>query len=76
MERIEVEAETMISDFGADAYFETRRIYRQQSSLRPISLGRLERSDCASSTVKATRSSVDREPIAARDHEGCSFRAA
>jgi hypothetical protein len=32
MERIEVEAETMISDFGADAYFEARRREHESSS--------------------------------------------
>ena len=32
MERIEVEAETMISDFGADAYFEARRKEHEASS--------------------------------------------
>ena len=31
MERIEVEAETMISDFGVDAYFEARR-----RNIRPV----------------------------------------
>src|ERR1700738_5317351 len=32
MERIEVEAETMIGDFGADAYFEARRREHESSS--------------------------------------------
>ena len=32
MERIEVEAETMISDFGADAHFEARRKEHEASS--------------------------------------------
>jgi hypothetical protein len=32
MERIEVEAETMIRDFGADAYFEARRREHESSS--------------------------------------------
>ncbi len=32
MERIEVEAETMISDFGTDAYFEARRKEHEASS--------------------------------------------
>ena len=77
MERMEVEAETMIRDFGPEAYFEARRrehevqFRHNREGLGPDRAGgrpqgeQTRRRRPPSSTSKATRSSVDREPIAA-----------